>query len=118
MRPPSSFTQVYLYREAVDMRKQINGLASLVEGTMKLNPFSEALFVFLNRKRDTVKVLYWDRTGFALWHKRLEKERFMRVKYFTDKNVPLTSQQLAWFLEGYDLFKMRPHQELSYKSTG
>ena len=61
---------------ATDMRKQINGLALLVQEQMELNPFEAALFVFCNRSRQLLKAVYWDRTGFCLWMKRLEKGRF------------------------------------------
>jgi transposase len=61
---------IYLYMDIVDFRKSINGLIVVVEQDMKLNPFRDALFVFCNKKRDKVKILYWDKTGFALWYKR------------------------------------------------
>ena len=62
---------IYLHRAPVDFRKSINGLALIVEQEMQLPPMSPALFVFCNKKRDRVKALYWDRTGFCLWYKRL-----------------------------------------------
>jgi len=58
------------------MRKQINGLAAIVEGSFKLDPFDNALFVFCNRNRDRIKILEWDGDGFWLYFKRLEKGRF------------------------------------------
>ena len=61
---------IYLYMDIVDFRKSINGLIVVVEQDMKLNPFRDALFVFCNKKRDKVKILNWDKTGFALWYKR------------------------------------------------
>ena len=61
---------IYLYMDVVDFRKSINGLIVVVEQDMNLNPFRDALFVFCNKKRDKVKILYWDKTGFALWYKR------------------------------------------------
>ena len=67
---------IYLHRDSVDFRKSINGLVTIVEQEMQLSPFAPALFVFCNRNRDRVKVLYWDQTGFCLWYKRLEKEKF------------------------------------------
>ena len=67
---------IYLYMDVVDFRKSINGLIVVVEQDMNLNPFRDALFVFCNKKRDKVKILYWDKTGFALWYKQLEKHRF------------------------------------------
>ena len=57
---------IYLYMDIVDFRKSINGLIVVVEQDMNLNPFRDALFVFCNKKRDKVKILYWDKTGFAL----------------------------------------------------
>ncbi|MCF4010576.1 IS66 family insertion sequence element accessory protein TnpB [Rheinheimera sp. UJ63] len=68
--------KVYLHKQSVDFRKSINGLSLLVEQEMQLSPFSGALFVFCNRQRTRLKVLYWDSTGFCLWYKRLEKTRF------------------------------------------
>ena len=75
MRPAKSVA-VYLCREVVDMRKSINGLSILVEEGLGLDPFAERLYVFVNRKRDKVKILYWERSGFVVWYKRLEKARF------------------------------------------
>ena len=66
---------IYLYIDIVDFHKSINGLIVVVEQDMKLNPFRDALFVFCNKKRDKVKILYWDKTGFALWYKRLGATR-------------------------------------------
>jgi transposase len=68
--------RVYLALGATDMRKQINALGALVQERLGLAPFSGALFVFCNRRRTTLKILWWDRNGFCLWMKRLERERF------------------------------------------
>jgi len=68
---------VYLHRQPVDFRKQINGLAVLVSESMKLDVFKPALYVFTNSARNRVKVLYWDGDGFCLWLKRLERHRFV-----------------------------------------
>jgi transposase len=67
---------VYLHREPVDFRKSINGLSIIVEQSMALSLFDSSLFVFCNKQRDKLKVLYWDSSGFCLWYKRLEKEKF------------------------------------------
>ncbi len=71
---------VHLHREPVDFRKSINGLSIIVESEMALSPLSGALFVFCNKKRDKLKLLYWDKTGFALWYKRLEQEKLTGAK--------------------------------------
>ncbi|NLC37272.1 MAG: IS66 family insertion sequence element accessory protein TnpB [Alcaligenaceae bacterium] len=76
MHPGASIGQVYLCCLPVDFRKQIDGLAALVEGELEQNLFGDALFVFTNRQRSRIKILYWHRNGFCLWQKRLEKERF------------------------------------------
>jgi transposase len=67
---------IYLHLEHVDFRKSINGLLGIIESELTLNAFSGALFIFCNKKQDKLKLLYWDKTGFALWYKRLEKQRF------------------------------------------
>ena len=71
-----SGVRVFLAAGATDMRKSIDTLAILVAGQLDQDPLSGHLFGFCNRKRDTVKILYWDHNGFCLWHKRLERDRF------------------------------------------
>ena len=68
--------RIYLACGHTDMRKSINGLAAVVEGSFKLDPFEESVFVFCNRSRDRIKILEWDGDGFWLYFKRLEKGRF------------------------------------------
>jgi transposase len=102
---------IYLHRDVVDFRKSINGLVTIVEQEMALSPFSDALFVFCNRNRDRVKVLYWDKTGFCLWYKRLEKEKFKWPRQHNAAIMMLTDTQWDWLLCGYDVVG---HQSLSY----
>ncbi|MBP0633517.1 MULTISPECIES: IS66 family insertion sequence element accessory protein TnpB [unclassified Cupriavidus] len=68
--------KVYLHREAVDFRKSINGLSALVEQSLGLDPFAQAVYVFRNRRADRIKLLGWDRNGYWLFLKRLEADRF------------------------------------------
>ena len=75
MMPLAGGVRVYLATGVTDMRKSINTLSILVAEQMDLDPLSGHLFAFCNRKRDTLKILYWDRNGFCLWHKRLEQHR-------------------------------------------
>lgn len=116
MRPANELPVVYLCRDAVDFRKGINGLAILVEETLQLDPFSEQLFVFCNRNRNRIKILYWERNGFCLWQKRLERDRFAWPRD-DEALVTLTGKQLNWLLDGVDLWALRPHKRLAYRSV-
>jgi len=102
MRPALDLTRIFAYRHPVDLRKSIDGLSSLVEGVLGEDPFSGALYVFVNRRRDKVKLLYWERNGFCIWYKRLERERFSWPT-MTAASLPLNGQQLNWLLDGYDI---------------
>ena len=108
--------KVFLHREAVDERKNINGLSSLVEQALGLNPFAAAVYVFSNRRRNRVKLLLWDRTGFWLLMKRLEADRFVWPR--DAAVVELTVEQLHWLLEGIDLSAMRTHPDRNYLRVG
>lgn len=107
---------IYLHKQPVDFRKSINGLAVIVEEQMQLSSLSGALFVFCNKQRDKLKVLYWDSTGFCLWYKRLERDRFKWPKRITGTSVELTERQWQWLLEGFDIEKMQGHTALNYSS--
>jgi transposase len=117
MRPSNSLDIVWLCRGAVDFRKGINGLSILVEEQLVRDPFNGQLFVFVNKKRDKVKILYWERAGFCLWQKRLERERFKWPDHLSGDVVTLDGQQLNWLLDGYDLAAMRPHRSLAYTTV-
>ncbi len=85
---------------------------------MELNPFDEAVFVFCNRQRDKVKILAWERNGFVLWYKRLERERFKWPDMVGEEVMILSGQQLNWLLDGYDIARMQPHKSLFFDSAG
>lgn len=110
------FNQIFLHKAVVDGRKMINGLAAIVETEMGRSPCDGALFVFTSRRRDVIRLLYWDRSGFALWIKRLEKEKFSWPKTMAGDTVTLSTQQLAWLLEGFDITRMKAHQALQYSA--
>lgn len=111
----SSAVQVYLATGVTDMRKSINGLSLLVADQLELNPLSGHLFCFCNRRRDIVKVLYWDRNGFCLWHKRLEKDRF-RWPDNEQEVIALQGRELAWLLDGLTVEQTGAHGRLGYES--
>ncbi len=94
--------KVYLSTAATDMRKSFDGLAQLVKQEMSKDVFSGELFVFFNRSGDRVKILYWDRTGYCLWAKRLENGAFRRPKV-QGKVAPMRLNELSLLLEGIDL---------------
>ncbi|WP_347505561.1 IS66 family insertion sequence element accessory protein TnpB [Pseudomonas anguilliseptica] len=97
MRPDAKVEKVYLYPKPVDFRKSIDGLAALaalVELDIKVAVFDPVLFVFLNRARSRVKILYWERNGFCLWLKRLEAERFKSHPEPGEDAIVLTAQEL------------------------
>ena len=108
---------IYLHKQPVDFRKSINGLCVIVEEHMRLSAFSGALFVFCNRQRDKIKVLYWDQTGFCLWYKRLEKDTFKWPKQMRGEVLTLSERQWSWLLEGLDIERMKGHKPLQFSST-
>ncbi len=109
------FEYIYLHRNPVDFRKGIIGLSAYVQANMELDPFSSALFLFTNKKRNSVKMLYWDKTGFALWHKVLDCEKFPWPRKVSLETIIITDQQLDWLLQGIDFFKLSPHKSSEKK---
>ncbi len=103
-----------LYREACDMRKSIGGLSQIVADTEKENPTSGGIYVFINKSRDKLKLLYWDRNGFCLWYKRLEKQKFILPKV-SDERIVLTREQLVWLIDGLDISKIKGFDRLKYE---
>jgi transposase len=101
--------RIFVRPGATDLRKQINGLAAMAQ-----DPFSGSLFVFCNKTRKNLKALYWDRSGFALWQKRLEREHFPWPKTAeTAKEIAV--EQFRMVLEGIDFWNA--HQSLSYTTV-
>ena len=113
----SDTVQVYLHRDPVDFRKAINGLSIIVEEVMRLSPFERALFVFCNKRRSQLKALYWDATGFALWQKRLEKEKFKWPRQADTATLIITHEQWQWLLRGFDFTQIKPHQRLFFSTV-
>jgi transposase len=113
MMVTSSPVKVYLRLGVTDMRKSINGLSVIVQGELKLDPFAGCFFVFCNRRQNILKILYWDKNGFCLWQKRLEKHHF---RWPTDKSQirEINKEQLNWLLAGLDIGQA--HKKLYYSS--
>ena len=107
-------TKVYLAPGATDMRKQIDGLAVQVEEVLQRDPLSSHLFVFCNRARDKVKVLFWHNNGFWLWYRRLERQRFWWPRPGEAAAVELSVRELGWLLEGLDPHHVQAHRRADF----
>lgn len=116
IRPAKRLKRIYLYRHAVDFRKAVNGLSILVEAVLEKDPFDGTLFVFTNRARNRVKILWYERNGFCLWYKRLEQDRFVWPRG-DEQTLKLSGQQLNWLLDGYDITQLRAHPTRRFSSV-
>ena len=92
-------TRIYLYRPPCDMRKSFDGLCGLIRTEMNADPLSGSLFVLCNRRLNMVRLLYWDRDGFAIWYKRLEKGTFNLPRILAQKGR-IDRLELSLLLEG------------------
>lgn len=104
---------VYLAVGATDLRKSIDGLAALVQESFELNPFSNCMFVFCNRKRDKIKILQWEYNGFWLYYKRLEKGNFQWPQDSTSLTISIGSRELSWLLDGLSIKQKSAHQKIT-----
>lgn len=100
MMPPS--VRVFIASVPVDLRRSFDSLAGCVQELLQQDPLSGHLFVFRNRSGDRVKILYWDRTGYCLWYKRLEKGTFS-LPAGSRASAEISTAELALLLEGIDL---------------
>lgn len=114
MRAISEFQGVYLHRDPVDGRKAINGLSEIVEAERMGNLTGPNLFVFCGKRRRVLKILYFDKSGFALWQKRLERDHFPWPRKSGDAILTLTPAQMQWLLDGYDVWKMKPFEIINF----
>lgn len=108
--------KVYLAMGITDMRKSINGLSILVEDQLDLDPLSGHLFAFCNRQRTIVKILYWDRNGFCIWHKRLERDRFQWPESRREV-LDISSRELNWLLDGLSVYQKEAHRQANYSAV-
>ena len=111
--------RVYLCTAPCDMRRSFDGLHALAVDIMQMDAFAGHLFVFSNRRRDRVKILYWDRDGFAIWAKRLEEGTYA-MPFGDESNEPrreITAQELGALLSGIDLSVARRLKRFQPKCT-
>jgi transposase len=106
--------KIYIRTGYTDMRKQINGLAVIVQENMKLNPYEGNLYLFSGKTRRRLKALYWDRNGFCMWTKKLGKDRFPWPQRI-DEVKAITEQEFRTLLDGIDFFKA--HKELFFSEV-
>ena len=106
--------RIFLRPGFTDMRKQANGLSVFVQEKLELDPLSGNLFLFCNKRRNIFKALYWDRNGFCIWNKRLEKDRFPWPRD-GEEVAEIGEQQLKWLLDGIDFWKA--HKKIPYSSV-
>ena len=109
-------TRIYVTPGPTDMRKQINGLALIVEQELGMNPFTDGLFLFCNRDRRILKALYWHKNGFCAWQKRLSKHRFPWPQDTSSAHRQIDRKGLGMLLDGKDFF--HAHENLSYENVG
>ena len=114
MKSYREFSSIYLCVKPVDFRKGIYGLVNLIKYEINNEPENGSLFIFTNKNRRNIKVVYWDKTGFAMWTKILEKEKFPWPKNNKLNKMTLNQEQFYWILSGINPWKLNPHQELNY----
>lgn len=114
----SDFTgaeKVYIACGYTDLRKGIDGLATLVQSQFQLDPFTNTLFLFCGRRKDRIKALYWEGNGFVLLYKRLENGSFQWPRNGEEVRK-LTAQQYRWLMEGLQIDQPKAHKTLSKMS--
>ena len=112
MKRASQFDRILLYKQPTDMRKQINGLAEMVESILKEDPFADHLFVFCNKRRDIIRAIYFDKAGFCLWTKKLDKDKFSWLKHTSQEKYVISAKDLDLLLDGVDVLKR--HKKLDF----
>ncbi len=94
---------IFLYSKPTDMRKSFSGLAGIVRNELGKTPHDGSLYLFINRRKDKLKALYWDRDGLALWYKSLEQGTFEMIKQDGQQSVQLDAADLAMLLGGISI---------------
>ena len=107
---------IYLALAPVNMRKSFDGLSVLAQEVIKENPLQGHLFVFRNKQADKIKLLWWDRNGFAIFYKRLEKGRFKFPKCHGNRMV-INQEELKLLLDGIDFTRLKRLPALSFEAV-
>lgn len=113
----SSNTRIFVAAGATDMRKGFDGLQGIISGVLEKDPLSGHLFLFVNRRRDKLKILYWDGDGLAIWYRRLERGTFQMPAIAADqKSAVIRSDELMMLLRGIDYRNVRRRKRYSLAS--
>ena len=113
----SSDAKIFIALGATDMRKGFDGLCAVVVNILKLDPLCGHLFLFVNRRRDKLKILYWDGDGLAIWYRRLEQGTFQMPKVNQDNTVvEIRSDELTMLLRGIDYSNVKRRKRFSLAS--
>jgi len=107
--------RIWLYSAPTDMRKSFNGLAALTRQCLNEDPIGGDLFVFINRRKTHIKILYFDGSGYCIWLKRLEQGQF-NYQASEHGKQPLSDTQLRWLLDGIEVKKYRQYKRYSMPS--
>ena len=117
----ASFTpqvRVFLYRLPTDMRKSFHGLIALTESKIQQDPLSGSYFVFVNRRQDRIKILYWGQTGYCIWYQQLQRGTYQLPRHdeLDDAEaIEMTRTQLSLILDGIDLASVRQRKRFEYQ---
>ncbi len=107
-------TRIFVAAGPTDMRKGFDGLQGVISGVLQQDPLCGHLFLFVNRRRDKLKILYWDGDGLAIWYKRLEQGTFQLPEIKDDQpSVEMRSDELTMLLRGIDLATVQRRKRFS-----
>lgn len=110
-------TRIFFATGATDMRKGFDGLSGIVSGVLEQDPHSGHLFLFVNRRRDKLKILYWDGDGLAIWYRRLEQGTFQMPRVADDQeSAEIRSEELTMLLRGIDYHNVRRRKRFALAS--
>lgn len=109
---PEGNLRIWLCTAPTDMRKSYNGLSALVKNHLQDNPLNGSLYVFINRKGDQMKILFFDRNGYSIWSKRLEQGQFV-IRHSGEKKVTLSYVQLQCLLDGIEWRDAKQYKRFS-----
>lgn len=114
MKAHSRFDQIFVHRLPVDFRRGIFSLVSLVQDELEIDPFENYLFIFTNNARNRLRMVYWDKTGFAMWYKILEKSKFHWPLSLDGECIEVDRKILSALLSGFDPWQ-EGHKEVKYE---